>query len=348
MEILELQDGPARVEVRIYNCRPTSVTIRSSSPEAITGHIIRACAPISPAAARPAAGCGMPEPLDEIVPFGGASQERFVLSRRYAAGTGGVRGLLITLLGDYVRPAGRPAPTSAFVDALGRFGVKEEACRQALARAAADGWLVADRAGRYTWWRLSPAFEQFLDLGAQRIFGFTATQPDWDGRWLVVLARAAESNRAGRHLLRTRLRWAGFGSPAPGIWVSTHTDRVAEAELVLDEAGVRQEAQIFLSEHLAGGELSTLVRQAWDLGEVEREYEAFLAEFTSPPSSDPIVLLTRLVHSWRGLALIDPALPARLLPAGWRGARAAKLFQRQHAKWEPAATHEWERISPEQ
>ncbi|MGR6918002.1 PaaX family transcriptional regulator [[Actinomadura] parvosata] len=284
----------------------------------------------------------MPEP--PAPPYGGASQERFVLSRRYAAGTGGVRGLLITLLGDYVRPTGRPAPTSAFVDALGRLGVKEDACRQALARAAADGWLIADRAGRQTWWRLSPAFARFLDLGAQRIFGFTGTQPGWDGRWLVVLARIAESNRAGRHLLRTRLRWAGFGTPAPGVWLSTHTDRAAEAEFVLDEAGVRQEAQIFLSEYVAGGELPTLVRQAWDLEEVEREYEAFLADFASAHTADPLVSLTRLVHAWRGLALIDPALPAQLLPRRWPGSRAAKLFQRRHKAWEPAATREWERI----
>src|SRR5690348_9402518 len=87
-------------------------------------------------------------------PFGSASQERFVLSRRYAAGTGGIRGLLITVLGDYVRPARQPAPTSAFIDALGRLGVEEAACRQALARASTDGWLVPRRDGRYTWWRL--------------------------------------------------------------------------------------------------------------------------------------------------------------------------------------------------
>ncbi|MBT2225041.1 PaaX family transcriptional regulator C-terminal domain-containing protein [Nonomuraea sp. NEAU-A123] len=309
---------------------------------------IRTCALTSPAVAQPVAANGMSEPRDETTPtgpFDNASEEKFVLSRRYAAGTGGVRGLLITVLGDYVRPAGRPAPTSAFVDALGRFGVKEEACRQALARASADGWLTPEREGRYTWWHLSPAFAQFLNLGAERIFGFTAAQPEWDGRWLVVLARAAETNRAGRHLLRTRLRWAGFGNPAPGVWVSTHTDRVGEAEFVLDEAGVRAEAQVFLSEYLAGGEVSTLVRQAWDLDDVARQYEVFLAEFRRPPSSDLLVRHTQLVHSWRRLALIDPALPAELLPSGWTGARAAKLFHRQHARWEPEAMREWERIS---
>jgi phenylacetic acid degradation operon negative regulatory protein len=287
----------------------------------------------------------MADARGESAPFGNATRDRFVLSRRYAAGTGGVRGLLITVLGDYVRPAGRGVPTSAFIDALGRFGVEEMACRQALIRASADGWLTSTRQGRYTSWRLSPAFQEFLNVGAKRIFGFTATQPDWDGRWLVVLARVPETNRAGRHLVRTRLRWAGFGNPAPGVWITTHTDRAKDAEFVLEEAGVREGAHLFGSEYLGGAELSALVRQAWDLGELEAEYERFLETFARQPSSDPIVRLTQLVHDWRGLVLIDPALPEELFASAWIGTRAAKLFRRQHAKWIDAATREWHRIS---
>jgi phenylacetic acid degradation operon negative regulatory protein len=277
--------------------------------------------------------------------FGNASQERFVVSRRYAAGTGGVRGLLITVLGDYVRPARRAAPTSAFIDALGRLGVEETACRQALVRAAADGWLIPQREGRYTWWQLSPAFEQFLHIGTEKIFGFTATQQQWDRRWLVVLARAAETNRSARHLLRTRLSWANFGSPAPGTWISTHTELATEALSVLEEAGVRQDSQIFLAEYLDGGDVRELVRQAWDIDDLERQYEQFVEDFTRAPSDDPIVRVTRMVHVWRGLALVDPALPKDLLPPKWIGIRATNLFHRQHEKWLPAALREWQRIS---
>jgi hypothetical protein len=69
---------------------------------------------------------------------------------------------------------------------MGRLGIEETACRQALVRAAADGWLVTSREGRFTWWRLSPAFEQFLNMGTEKIFGFTASQPDWDvATWLT-------------------------------------------------------------------------------------------------------------------------------------------------------------------
>ncbi|MDG4789334.1 PaaX family transcriptional regulator C-terminal domain-containing protein [Micromonospora sp. WMMD1102] len=292
----------------------------------------------------------MPEPLESRASparFGNASEERFVISRRYAAGTGGVRGLLITVLGDYVRPARQPAPTSAFIDVLGRLGVEEDACRQALSRASRDGWLVPRRDGRYTWWQLSPAFAQFLALGASRIFGFTATQPHWDRRWLVVVARVPESDRAVRHLLHTRLRWAGFGRPSPGVWVSTHTGRVKEAEDILRDAGAHEQSRIFLSEYVAGGELPAMVREAWDLDEMDRQYEGFIAEFSRQPSADPIVRVTRLVHAWRLLALVDPALPEELLPKGWSGIRAVRLFHRQHARWEPAALREWGRISRE-
>jgi phenylacetic acid degradation operon negative regulatory protein len=267
-------------------------------------------------------------------------------SRRYAAGAGSARGLLFTVLGEFVLPAGGSALTSAFIDALGRLGVEEKACRQALMRTAADGLLVAERHGRRTLWRLTRAAERFLTEGAERIYGFQATQPEWDGRWLIVLARVPETERAARHLLRTQLTWAGLGSPSPGVWIGTHVDRAAEAERVLGEAGV-PDGQIFLAEHHGGGPLSLMVRQAWDLDAVEERYEEFLAEFARPPSADPLIRTVQLVHAWRRFPLIDPALPAQLLPARWSGVRAAKLFARRRAEWHDAAQAEWRQTTDE-
>jgi phenylacetic acid degradation operon negative regulatory protein len=252
--------------------------------------------------------------------------------------------MMTTILGEFARRTGQPTPSSALIDVLGRFGVGEKTSRQALLRASRDGWFVPVRSGRQKLWQLSQPFEQFLNGGEEKIYGFTAVQPEWDRRWLLVLARVAESNRAGRHLLETRLSWAGFGNPSPGVWISTYTDRVNEAEQVLREADVRKGAQIFLAEHLAGDELSTLIRQAWDLDGLEREYESFISEFTGHPSDDPLLRLALLVHAWRRFRLIDPTLPKELLPAGWSGIRAARLFHRLHGRWRPAAMAEWRRI----
>ncbi len=267
------------------------------------------------------------------------------LSRRHAAGAESARGLLFTVLGEFARPAGTATSTAAFIDVLGRLGVEEKASRQALMRTAADGWLIAQRQGRRTLWSLSGNGTRLLTDGAQRIYGFHGTQHGWDGRWLLLLVRVPETGRSARHLIRTRLTWAGFGSPAPGVWISSHSDRAAEAERVLDEAGLTKDAQIFLAQQHGGGELAAMVRQAWDLDAIEDNYEAFIAEFSRQPSSDPLRRVVQLVHAWRRFPQIDPALPAVLLPARWSGARAAALFHRQHARWTAAAQAEWRRIT---
>ena len=70
------------------------------------------------------------------------------LSRRHAAGAESARGLLFTVLGEFVLPAGGSAWTSTIIEVLSRLGVEEKASRQALMRTAADGWLRSERVGR--------------------------------------------------------------------------------------------------------------------------------------------------------------------------------------------------------
>jgi phenylacetic acid degradation operon negative regulatory protein len=272
-----------------------------------------------------------------------ADEPGLSLSRRHAAGAVSARGLLFTVLGEFVLPTGGSAWTSAFIEAFGRMGVEEKAIRQALARTGADGWIRPERHGRRTRWWLTPAGDRLLTEGTERIYAFASAQGDWDGAWLLVLARVPESDRSARHRLRTRLSWAGLGSPAPGVWITTHTERIGEIEDVLRQAGVT-DRQIFMAEH-KGGALDNLVAQAWDLPAIERQYEEFLAEFASPSAKEPLIRLIELVHAWRRFPSIDPGLPGRLLPARWSGARAAKLFAARHAGWSPDALMQWIRIN---
>jgi phenylacetic acid degradation operon negative regulatory protein len=267
------------------------------------------------------------------------------MSRRHAAGAESARGLLLTVLGELVLPAGGSAWTSAFIDLLGRLGVEEKAARQALMRTAGAGWLRSERVGRRTSWHLTPAADRLLTEGTERIYGFAPGRAGWDGRWLLVLARVPESDRSARHLLRTRLSWAGLGSPSPGVWVSTRADRAGEVETVLGEAGVLDGAHVFVAEHTGHGDLAAMVGQAWDLGAVEAAYRDFLASFATAVTPDPLARLVELVHAWRRFPSLDPALPAELLPPRWSGATAAALFRRRHASWTAAATAEWARLN---
>jgi phenylacetic acid degradation operon negative regulatory protein len=266
------------------------------------------------------------------------------LSRRHQAGAVSARGLLFTVLGEFVLPTGGSAWTSAFIETFGRLGVEEKAIRQALARTAADGWITPERHGRRTRWLLTPDGNRLLTEGTERIYAFAGPQREWDGSWLLVLARVPENDRPARHVLRTRLSWAGLGSPAPGVWITTHTERRDEVEQVLRQASV-PDGHIFQARHRGGGELPALVAQAWDLPAIEQRYEAFLAEFAPAAARDPLTRLIELVHAWRRFPSIDPGLPARLLPSRWSGARAAKLFAARHAKWSADAVSQWMTLS---
>jgi phenylacetic acid degradation operon negative regulatory protein len=265
------------------------------------------------------------------------------VQRRHAAGTESARSLLFTVLGELVLPTGGEAWTSAFIDILGRLGVEEKAARQALMRTAADSWLSSERVGRRTVWRLTPAAERLLRDGTERIFGFTAVAEDWDGRWTIVIARTPETERASRHMIRTRLRWAGFGHVMPGVWLSPRTDRGAEVQQILEEAGL-PEGYSFAAEHQGGGPLTAMVGQAWDLDELTRAYDEFIEAFSRAAGPDPVARVIDLVHAWRRFPWIDPGLPAQFLPAPWRGTAAVKLFARRHAEWADEAIAEWRQL----
>jgi phenylacetic acid degradation operon negative regulatory protein len=276
----------------------------------------------------------------------GATEPTPTMSRRHAAGSESARGLLFTVLGEFVLPGGGSAWTSAIIDVLGRLDIEEKTARQALMRTAADGWMTSERVGRRTRWHLTPSAEQLLVDGTRRIYGFTGPARDWDGRWLVVLARVPETDRSARHYLRTRLTWAGLGSPTPGVWVGTHTDRLGAVEEVLRQAGVFDDAQVFVAEHQGRTAIQAMVDQAWDLGEIDEEYKGFVAEFKGRTKVvDPLARTAELVHAWRRFPWLDPALPTELLPARWSGLQAVELFARQHAALAPAAREVWDRIA---
>ena len=267
------------------------------------------------------------------------------LSRRHAAGAPSARGLLFTLLGEFVLPGGGTAWTSAVLAALARLGIEEKTTRQALMRTAASGWLDAEKAGRRTRWRLTTSAQKMLTEGADRIYSFTGPAESWDGRWLLVYARIPESDRRARHVVRSRLSWAGFGSLGPGLWISPHPGRENETISVLREAGVAADAHVFVARRSGLAEVQAMVAEAWDLGAIEEQYEAFLEEFRAAAPADVLARQIELVHAWRRFPAVDPALPRELLPARWSGLKAAQLFADRHQRWSAGAKREWTRLN---
>jgi phenylacetic acid degradation operon negative regulatory protein len=274
-----------------------------------------------------------------------AAEPTPTLSRRHAAGAPSARGLLFTLLGEFVLPGGGTAWTSAVLASFARLGIEEKTTRQALMRTAASGWLDPERVGRRTRWRLTDSAQKMLTEGADRIYSFTGLGESWDGRWLLVYARIPESDRRARHVVQSRLTWAGFGSLGAGLWISPHPDREAEAIGVLREAGVAADAHMFVARRSGLADVQVMVAAAWDLGAIEDRYEEFIEEFRATAPADVLARQVEIVHAWRRFPSIDPVLPRELLPARWSGLKAARLFADRHQRWSGDAKHEWERLN---
>jgi phenylacetic acid degradation operon negative regulatory protein len=268
--------------------------------------------------------------------------------RRRELGAASARSLLLTVLGEWVLPAGRPVWTATFLDALALLGVEEKATRQALARSAAEGWLDSERRGRRTAWRLTPAGVRLLTDGTARIYGFGRAGAAWDGQWLMVLASVPETSRRLRHLLRTRLAWNGLGNLASGVWVTPHPEREREVREVLAEIGVADGSTIFTGRLGDLAEARRVARQAWDLAELELAYEDFLGQVTElrpAGDSESFAAQTRLIQEWRRFPFLDPGLPPELLPDPWSGAAAREVFHDRHDAWQAAAGRQWDLLA---
>jgi phenylacetic acid degradation operon negative regulatory protein len=271
-----------------------------------------------------------------------------VVTRRQELGAASARSLLLTVLGEFVLPSGRPVWTAGLIDILADLDVAEKAARQAIMRTADSGWITGSRIGRETRWSLTDAGTRLLKDGTDRIYGFAADDAAWDGRWLVLTVGVPENARQLRQRLRTRLGWAGLGSVNATTWVTPRVDREHEARRVLADLGLLEGSWSFVAEAGAVGDQRSLTRSAWDLDGIEAGYEDFLDLVPRRrPRTDYQALIAqlRLVQEWRRFPLLDPGLPKELLPPRWSGHRAAEVFRERHAAWAPRAQAAWAQLS---
>lgn len=284
------------------------------------------------------------------------------LTRRQQTGASSARSLLLTVFGEYVLPSGAAVWTSTLLHVAAGLGVEEKAARQALNRLAADGWIAAGREGRRVRWALTGHGRTLLTEGAERIYSFGRERESWDGRWLVLLVSVPEAQRDLRHRLRNGLTWAGLGSPSPGVWVSPHPAREAEAKQVVGDLGLDAVAFSFCGPFAGIGSERSMVEQAWHLGELARAYEEFVRRFAGlrprgadeggtdvvsakgVPSDEVLFAQIRLVDEWRRFPRLDPQLPLEMLPPHWIGLRAANVFDDLHRQWHGAAQQRWAQL----
>ena len=263
---------------------------------------------------------------------------------RPTVAAGSARSLLLTVLGELVYPNGKPVWTASLLYVLMGIGVEEQTARQTIARCAAAGWLIGEKQGREVRWQLSPSVKRLIEDGMRRVYSLHTSDEVWDGTWLILLVTVPHTHRTARKKLYSALSWAGFGNPTPGVWLSPHPEREAEAERVIDELDLADSTLSFTgSASKIGLSEEQVVRRAWALDDVAAVYEELLDRFSEvQPDPGDATLLTHieLVSQWQRLPFMDPQLPDTLLP-NWIGRRAAALIRRRRGEWYEDAQTRW-------
>jgi phenylacetic acid degradation operon negative regulatory protein len=258
--------------------------------------------------------------------------------RRRSVGPPAARSMLLTVLGEYVLPLRDGVWQETLIAALNSLDYKTHAARQALARSVGGGWLRTERHGRRARVHLTDETRAMLTSGAARIYGFGEPR-DWDGRWLLVVVRVPEQRRDVRHVIRSQLAWAGFGSLGNGLWLTPHVDREAEVTRIVRDLSVA-ELVSFRAEFGGIGDAGKVVADAWDLDAVADRYREFVDRFgrLRPKTSEATFRAqTELVHTWRKFPFLDPDLPQEMLPERWPRTRAHQVFVERHAEWQGPA-----------
>lgn len=188
------------------------------------------------------------------------------------------------------------------------FGIREQTLRVALTRMVAAGDLVRSADG----YRLS---DRLLARQGRQDAALSPRTRDWTGEWTTLVITSVGVDPRSRAELRKALQDLRFGELREGLWLrpdNLHTNLPAT---VIDRVRVLR-SRDDAPRQLAG--------QLWDLRTWVDDGARLLDEMaTAPDVPRRFVIAAAMVRH----LLIDPVLPAELLPAAWPGAALRTAYR---------------------
>lgn len=271
-----------------------------------------------------------PYEIEEIFPDDAARSVR--LPRRQSGNSS--QDLAVTLLADYTLRNRAWLPSGAIVALLGEAGVSSAGARTAISRLARRGVLEGRRQGRQSSYRLTPAAATFLTIGGSSILSAPDGIEPWDEHWTLIAFSLPQEENAERRGLRAQLRWMGYAPLYDGLWVSPRelTEKAREqlTQLTLGAMTVFRARHLDLSAAAGRAPLD-----AWDTAAIAAEYASFIERWSPVlpgmhtgqiAGAAAVRVRTEVMDTYRRLPILDPQLPARLLPPGWLRGPARNLF----------------------
>lgn len=240
--------------------------------------------------------------------------------------------IVLTFCALHLVPRGAAVQTAELVQILERAGVSTHAARSTLARMARRGLLERHRIRRRVFLGPTEKGQRTMRDGTRRMDALGAVNRGWDGQWTLLGFSLPETRRSDRHLLRTRLSWAGFGLLQNGLWISAGPVNISE---LLDDLNVAEHVKAFKASVLAPTDISAIIADAWNLGRIAANYHEFLRRWGNgepmPGKSDALTRQLLMQTEWLLLIRGDPYLPVEHLPPDWPAVPAENVALRLRA-----------------
>ncbi|MEM1272342.1 MAG: PaaX family transcriptional regulator C-terminal domain-containing protein [Pseudomonadota bacterium] len=217
-------------------------------------------------------------------------------------GTPPVWSLIVTVFGDVAGDRAVELGAAPLARILAPAGVSGSALRVAMHRLKTDGWVLARRAGRSSFYRLNPDRLATVSAASKRIYATGSLPPDaWRVRILGPDAQDHPPTRGEAIMLGPRIAMFGAdGDIAPG------------ALELFGDADVPQ----WVRSKVCPPDLMDAYQVLHaSLATVERLLRGHAPDLTV----ESVALRMLVVHAWRRIILRHPALPDGVFPSSWPG-----------------------------
>ena len=199
--------------------------------------------------------------------------------------------VIVTFFGDAIVPRGGAVSASAVQKVMIRMGFEPGAIRTAFSRLAADGWIVREKIGRSSFYKLSETGAETFADATRRIYAPLAEPSELPSTWNVVFSKE------------------DFGSPhfLPG--------NQSIAELGLD-----QEDYLILRGDIIGMPDWFKTQQlSPQYGEAFKQLMVDFEPISDHPFDplDALAVRCLLIHEWRRILLHLPDLHHLFQPPDW-------------------------------
>ncbi len=245
--------------------------------------------------------------------------------------------LIMTVFGDCIFHRGGLVSLASLIQVMDVFGLNERSVRTAVFRLVQNGWLISEKIGRTSYYRITESSRQRFIVADQKIYSFSHT--DWDQKWDLVLLSSVELEN--KITLKKELEWLGFGNIATNVMAYPGCDHLKLQNLLLN-LNMTDQVVLFKAETLELWQESyptvkRMVDTNWPVQELMQRYEKFIADFREflnlidldgEAALDVVQafqIRILLIHQYRRILLKDPNLPFELLPADWPALTARNL-----------------------